>query len=275
MAMALVSAMMFTACDPDTKTPEGDTTKLWPAGVNGETLYGYINKSGDMVIKANYDRAYGFSCGWALVAEGSDKTYIDKNGKSAKVPDTDTYYTYFYHDYITFKEGGLFGKWDNNFVVAIPADYKAIGMTADNGYCFFSEDGKKYGFLDKNGKVVIADDYDYTATFDEGICVVGETKSDEMRYAVIDTKGNELIEMQKKNLYMLGDSRIAYYNDSKKKCGMWDKRGEEIGSTYDDIDPFTCGLALVEKNDKYGFIDKNGNEVIDLQYHAAMSLRIM
>lgn len=271
-AIALMGAMVFTACNGDSKTPEGDTTKLWPAGENGSEKWGFMDKSGKLVIKADYDRVYGFSCGWALVVDGNDKTYIDKNGKSGKVPDTDTYYTYFYHDRISFKDGDLYGKWDNNFVEVIPADYKKIGMTADNGYCYYSEDGKQYGFLDKNGKVVVEEEFDYCATFDDGICVVGELKSDEMRYGIINEKGVYTYETQKDGLINLGEGRVAFYKASKEKYGIIDKNGNEIlGATYDDIEPFSCGLAMVEKNDKCGYIGTNGDEKIAPRWAGASS----
>ena len=276
MALALVSAMMFTACDSDTKTPTGDKTKLWPAGVNGETLYGYIDASGQMVIKAKYKAAYGFSCGWALVRdEDGDIMYIDKNGQKARSAEADSY-SQFYYDRCRFGEKGssktLYGMWDKNFQTVIPADFEYLSSCSSDGLITFSEDGKSYGFLDKNGKVVIPEEFDDADVFDDGICVVYEKGSEAYKSGVIDTRGNELIEMQKRGLFNMGEGRIGFYNSDKDKYGMWDSRGEEIiGATYDDIDPFSCGLAMVEKNGKYGFIDKNGNEIISLSYVAATS----
>lgn len=276
MALALVSAMMFTACDPDSKTPEGDKTKLWPAGVNGESLLGYIDASGQMVIKANYKSAYGFSCGWAVVRdEDGEVLYIDKNGQKARGAEADTY-SQFYYDRARFGEKGssktLYGMWDTNFAVVIPADYEYLSFCSNDGLITFSEDGKSYGFMDKNGKVVIPEEFDDADGFDDGICIVVEEGSEAYKYGVIDTKGNELIEMQKKSIYNLGEGRLSFYNSDKDKFGMWDSRGEEIiGATYDAIYSFSCGLALVEKNGKCGFIDKNGNEIISLSYAGASS----
>ena len=38
---------------------------------------------------------------------------------------------------------------------------------------------------------------------------------------------------------------------------------------YDDADSFSEGLATVKLNDKYGFIDKTGKEVIPIKYDYA------
>ena len=40
---------------------------------------------------------------------------------------------------------------------------------------------------------------------------------------------------------------------------------------YDEIDPFSEGLALVVSNNSFGFIDKTGKEVVPLQYKDAHS----
>ena len=276
-ACALVAGFALTSCDNERLTPTGDTTKLWIAGEDDSDLLGYIDANGKMVIPANYERAYGFSCGWALVREDGETTYIDKNGKSGKVPDADTYYTYFYHNLVSFKEGDLLGKWDTNFKEVIPADYKALGPNTDAGLFWYTEDGTNYGFLNEQGKAVLnADDYEfsYCGSFDDGICVVGiDKKTDdgtERRYGVIDKTGEYTISPQKSGIFNMGEGRVAFFKSSTSKYGIWDKNGEEvISATYDDLDAFSCGLAMVVKNDKYGFIDKNGNEVISPRYHSA------
>ena len=42
---------------------------------------------------------------------------------------------------------------------------------------------------------------------------------------------------------------------------MWDG-----GSQFDEVDEFIEGLLRVEKDDKYGYIDKNGKVVIEPQF---------
>ena len=194
MACALVAGFALTSCDSDRLTPTGDTTKLWIAGEDDSNLLGYINGSGKMVIPANYQTAYNFSCGWALVKEDGEYMYIDANGKAAKnMPEADTYYNYFYYNLVTFKIDGLLGKWNNNFKEVVPAEYKSLGMNTDAGLMWFSEDGKEYGFLNEQGKQVIEPQFSFCSSFEDGICVVGVNKTvdsqTERRYGVIDTDG--------------------------------------------------------------------------------------
>lgn len=47
--------------------------------------------------------------------------------------------------------------------------------------------------------------------------------------------------------------------------------GTEVSGPYEDARPFDNGWAAVKKNGKWGFIDTDGNEVIDFQFDDALS----
>jgi hypothetical protein len=224
-----------------------------------------------MAISANYASVCVFSCGWAWALEDGEKQFIDKDGKSV-IPDPFPYDDFFYFNRIRFKEDGKYGMYDENWKVVIPAEYKYLGDCTEDGLIRFSEDGKEWGYLDKDGKVVIPEQFFPAGNFAGGIAVVVEKKDDEYRYGVIDKKGNFLIDYQKKSLSNLGEGRVAFYNSTTGKFGVWDKNGNELVSAkYDNIYPFTCGLANVVKNDKWGYINTKGEEVIPCRYYKTYS----
>ena len=268
---ALVGLVMLTSCDGDGGTMYTNKDNRWPAGEDDSELYGYIDENGKMVISANYTMVCSFSCGWARVIEDGESQFINKDGKSV-IPDPFPWDNTFCYNRIRFKEDGKCGMYDENFKVVIPAEYDWLGSNSEDGLISFSEDGKEYGYLDKDGKVVIPEQFLYAYSFAGGIAVVVEKKDDDNRYGVIDKKGNFLIDYQKKDLSNMGEGRVAFYNSSTSKYGMMDKNGNEIVSAkYDDFQPFTCGLALVEKNGKVGYINTKGEEVIPCRYHDAGS----
>jgi hypothetical protein len=224
-----------------------------------------------MIISANYSTTCSFSCGWAKVIEDGEEHFIDKDGKSV-IPDPFPWDDNFYFNRIRFGEDGMYGMYDENWKVVIPAEYKYLGSCTEDGLILFSEDGKEYGYLDKDGKVVIPEQFAGAYSFAGGIAVVLEKKDDGYRYGVIDKKGNFLIDYQKKQMYNLGEGRVACKNASTGKYCVWDKTGNEIISAkYDDINPFTCGLANVEKNGKWGYINTKGEEVIPCRYYKTYS----
>ena len=262
----LVGLVLLTSCDGDGGTVETNKDKRWWACEDGSALRGYIDENGKMVISTNYSFASYFSCGWARVAEDKEEQFIDKDGKSV-IPDPFPWDDNFCYNRIRFKEDGKYGMYDENWKVVIPAEYDWLGYNSEDGLIAFSEDGKEYGYLDKDGKVVIQEQFNNEGNFAGGIAVVIDENG---RFGIIDKKGNFLIDYQKKSLSNMGEGRVRIYNSSTGKYGMMDKNGNELVSAkYDDILPFTCGLALVEKNGKGGYINTKGEEVIPCRYYSA------
>ena len=67
-------------------------------------------------------------------------------------------------------------------------------------------------------------------------------------------------------------NRYVIMNEKIDKFGFIDADGQVIISPqFDDVEPFSCGLALVEVNEKYGFIDPQGGFVIGPIYEDAES----
>ena len=273
-AIALVSAAMFTACN-DTKTPDGDKNKLWASMEDPGNLYGFINASGKFVIEPQYARVGSFSCGWILVQEKGENgkiKFIDKNNRSGMEIDPDNLADYcFYYDRLTFKDGEKYGKYDNKFNVAVAPDYKYLDVTADNGYSRFSTEEGKAGYVDKNGKIAIEAKFNGAGDFADGIAVASELDGDDnIIVGVINAKGKYVIEPKKDRRYWnLGEGRLSYREGEDYKRGLLDKNGNVLlEPKYDYMYPFSCGLALVETDRKYAFINTKGQEVLSDYYSA-------
>ena len=80
----------------------------------------------------------------------------------------------------------------------------------------------KWGFIDTNGKMVIAPQYERVENFFEGLA--GVKKDD--KWGFVDKKGRIVVEPQ-----------------------------------FDEIWDFSNGLALFRSYDQYGYIDKNGSVI--------------
>lgn len=93
---------------------------------------GYIDKSGNVVIPAQYDSVYPFESGFAAVKKDGKWGAVDKNGKTV----------------IPFEYDSSFGTKNG---------YMTVGL---NG---------KYGLVDKNNNVVLPIEYDDISVFDEGV----------------------------------------------------------------------------------------------------------
>ncbi len=143
-----------------------------------EQKVGFIDKSGEIVIPLTYEFAYIFSDGLAKIRKKGKDFFIDKTGRvtfSSK------------YDYVLYK----------NFTKGL--------CVATKG----KDDNKKYGYIDKNGKLAIPFDFEKAGEFDNGIASVKKNG----RYVIINTDGETI---QSFDFPYLSDFRdgMAKYEDN-------------------------------------------------------------
>lgn len=206
-----------------------DTTKL-----NGK--YGFINKSGEQTIPMVYDDAISFSENLAFVRNKEKQGYIDSTGKIV----------------IELKD--------------------VIGYPFCNGIAAISTPKYNVGYINKSGKTIINPTFEDLFFFSEGLAKQGTN-----RYGYIDTTGNFVIKPQfgECNDFHEGVAFVAFV-DIKHNCiwGLINKEGNFIIKyKFSSICDFNEGLAAVQFNKKFGYIDKTGNFTIPLQFDTADSFK--
>ena len=152
--------------------------------INGK--WGYIDKSGNMVIPAKYDWAYDFSEGLAAVVINGKMGFIDKSGAlviTAKYDNAGG----FGEGLSWVETGGKYGFIDKSGALVIPARYDDVGGFGE-GLSWVKINGK-LGFIDKSGALVIPAKYDHVwSSFSYGKAQV-ELNG---RVFYIDHNGNEV-----------------------------------------------------------------------------------
>jgi hypothetical protein len=215
-----------------------DITNMYDglAAVKVEDKWGYINKSGEMVIKPKYDGANEFRDGLAYVNKGEEGEFIDKKG---------------------------------NMVISIKGDH---GIFFSEGMLpiYESESGlRKVGFVDKKGNVVIEPIYDglFGEHFQNGYVIL---RNSEGSY-IFNTKGEKIpteihFEYSQNGEPHYGFScGVAAVPFNSETSGYIDTKGKLViknvaGCTFNE------GLAPAVKDSKWGFIDTNGEFVIEPQF---------
>ena len=129
------------------------------------------------------------------------------------------------------------------------------------------KENELYGFIDENGKVVIPAKYSFVEHFSDGMCAV-HTVDDKFLY--INTKGEEVIQKDE----IRGGK--AFFDDYAMVCfnpnhlwGFIDKQGNVVIEPQFD-ESYSSGLheGLVDvcKNEKWGYIDMQGNTVVPFDF---------
>ena len=201
------------------------------AAVNVKNRWGYIDKSGNVVIKPIYKDACGFSEGLAAVIVDNKYGFIDRNGNMVIAPQ--------FGFVVAFSEGLASVVNDNSFSI-IDKKGNTIATLGDeisdlqqftNGLAAVevkheTDDDAvfKYGFVDRSGRMAIKPQFDYVGAFSDGLALATQTPDGKSGY--IDTTGRFVIEPQ-----------------------------------YDEAEDFSEGLAPVKKDGKWRFIDSAGAEV--------------
>jgi len=150
-------------------------------------------------------------------------------------------------------------------------DYNSVGDFKEG--LAVAQKGKKYGYIDKQGKVVVDFIYDGAWGFGDGLARVKKYVNNGYgtHYGYINSKGEEVIPLQ--NFQDFGDGTFSEGLAFNGSDGYIDKTGKKVFSTTDGVIgfPFSEGLALGFKGigGPYGFVDKQGQVAIPYQYEVA------
>ncbi|SMC88291.1 WG containing repeat-containing protein [Sporomusa malonica] len=160
-----------------------------------------------------------------------------------------------------------------SFTTVVGNNAEASSADADKLYIIKQDD--KYGYIDRDGNVVIKPIYLNAKDFAEGVAPV---KIQEGTWSILNTKG-EIIGTWKYVDEINAFSEGLAVVRKGAKYGYINKKQLVIPVKFDNAYGFSEGMAVVairegntlaeRLNAKYGYIDKNGNVVIDFQYRAA------
>lgn len=238
-----------------------NTEELYVIRDNGR--YGYINKSGLVVIKPQFEDAYNFSEGLARVGVQHKYGFIDMNGKVVIEPVFD--------DVGDFAEGlarvasdNKYGFIDKNGKIAIPMEYELVSEFSE-GLAGVYVQGK-WGYINNKGEVIIQPKYNNAGLFKNSLAPVSETEL----YGYINKKGNYVIKPRFDYANNFSENLAEIGIDNK--YGFIDNKGNlVIKPTFKSAFDFSEGFAAVMHNGKWGYINKKGSFAIKPSYEAADS----
>ena len=175
-----------------------------------------------------------------------------------------------------------------------PSDESTIPVFSEDGWKFIDYDGKKVlgsyedasGFYDgiaavkssgewsliaKDGKAILENKFEDIKMYGNGDYTFENVMiaKQEGSYSIYNRKGKKQSEFTADDMDIYLGSMIAY-KAPDGKWGFIDKEGTQvIEPSYDEAKSFSNGLAAVKKGDKWGFINTSGTLVIDYQFDLA------
>ena len=143
--------------------------------------------------------------------------------------------------------------------------YAMIFVKIQFKYYVVMKNGKA-GIVDKKGKEIISCKYDAILDFNDGVArVCVDWEGD--KWSLIDTEEN-VLSSDAEGYGAFSEGLASLIRDDR--VGYVDKSGNEvIPFIYEEAGRFSEGLARVKKEGLCGYIDKKGNEVIPFIYEDA------
>lgn len=201
------------------------------ARVKKDGKWGYLDENGQMITSSSYDEAEDFVNGLARVMQNDEVFYIDLNGEKAN-----------------YRINGQGTK------ISLNADYEDAGFYT-NKRLRVKKNGK-WGFVDEQGEMVIPIDFDAVSDFVDGIAQV--------------EKGGEIYQIDLDGK-MLEWEYVSFRSKTEGESTFKPKKVEKTvfkvgNSHFDWVGDLVDGLAKVEKDGKWGYVDKAGNIVVPIKY---------
>lgn len=275
---AALAFFICVVCLPlNAQDRRNESGALFPVEQNGR--WGYIDRSGQVVIPTQLEAADDFSEGLAAVEMGGKWGFVDESGRLVIEPRFSGAYG-FSEGLARVQVGGdryrMYGKWgfiDKTGRFVIEPQYDELSAVGDDSQGFHEglamiEDNGLKGFIDKTGEVVVEPQFRYGSHFVEGLACVSKDFNHDWGY--IDHSGTWVIPPHFDYASLFSGSLAPVLVGGV--CGYIDKTGsfklkppfkssdkDDCAATYGH---FNGGLSRWKFGDKYGFIDESGAVVI-------------
>ena len=235
------------------------------AQVRHDGKCGYMDRTGKTVIPIEWEFAGYFHCGRAVVYREGLYGFIDKQGKLAIPCRFETPAERQPEDFseglamvINNSDREDYCYIDTMGRVAIPGPFSSAGNFHEGLASVSTPDF--VGYIDKTGKRVITIEEGWGAEFHEGLALVRYNNG---KKAFIDKTGKKVFDVPYESANDFHDG-MALVWEGEKRFGYIDKTGRlAVPCIYYAYKPFSEGLAAVQKDGKWGFVDKEGKSTFD------------
>lgn len=249
---------LISAQYADIRTLKADDTTNYLVQ-NDEGKYGIISNTNQVVLEPNYDEIKDvYTTNYYVVQQGETEKLIRKDGTDVLTTGFDeiTGILKNAENGVIFKQGEKYGIMNMSGEVTLNPTYDDL-KEAKTGI-FIAEQGGKYGIIDLTGAEKLGFTYQSLNYYEKADLYVGEDEN--FNNTIIN--GN--FEVKQTGILI----------DVNEVDGYFELRQNDENKYYDfsfnekkESDIFKNRTLFVSKKDgKYGFVDKDGNVVVDYIY---------
>ena len=291
----LVSVTVSLGCKSETATPSAEEIAYLADYETSANKWGYIDKTGKLVIEAVFDDVGQFSEGLAAINQNGKWGYIDRKGKMvipiiyksgwafhenrARVKPFDQPDSYIYPSGTSLasaqwsaagdfseglalvKVGNLFGYIDSTGSMAIQPIY-ARGQNFRHGLAVI-EIEERSGVINKAGELLVPARFDKIILPEEaGIILCMQANTAE----AFDFSGRQLVKLENANMTASDGHLIVFNRNDKYYFYDLDHAGSKPTMPYDHIIPLGQHRWAGRKGEEYSLLDNEGEKIDTILY---------
>jgi hypothetical protein len=232
---------------------------LYKTSFDGKT--GMYDYRGYMVLSMEYDYISGVTKDSILTVEKDGKKgLMSLQGKTILNP------SQLYQELHVMREervgikiNNKYGFIDRNGKLRIANRYEGIGSFSENMVAVKIRG--RWGFIDKAEELKVQCMYDEVQDFRKGTAPVKR----DGKWGFVNKTGRETVRPQYESIQLLPTGRYRVTKDGKK--GLVTEAGRELYITkFDLVEDLGNDLILLSRNGKFGLSDMNGLDVVPLIY---------
>ncbi len=248
--------------------------------------YGLLSITGKVILDARYEQIFslGYKENEVIVKDNNKYKIYDVKGKQLIKEEfdsiqSDEYYNeqdgYKKSGYIVCKttsDGYRYGYYDYDYDEVLVADYNQILRIVDvadknNIYLIAAKNGQ-YGVFINNAKVINTQYQSINYEKDFNLFIAERTG----KYGAFNEKGIEVLKVGYDSLEIKGIYIYTTKGDEKK---VFDREGKEVNIPFDTTIEKTDNdnIFIKYENNKYGVINKNGENLINCEYDLLQIIR--
>ena len=224
---------------------------------------GIADRNGNIKIDTKYTNMSFGGIYVNVTDENNESKILDLNGNEvtdgyvAKMPTQDGMH------YIVYDEEGIYKIIDNNGNIVIDKQYTNIEEIGNNYYIVANN--RNNGIIDLSGKSLVELKYNSIVKIDNTELLQANI-SETSTVSLINKNMEVVVTMDDANID-IEDGYIRLYSENENK--YFDYTGKELKA--EEVFP-NNNIYASEKDGKWGFVDKNGNTVIENKYDMVTEL---
>lgn len=212
--------------------------------------WGFINDGGEEVIPNQYDTVESFIDSMAKARYVGSEGVINKEGEWLIRPRKD-HLEHTPNDIFYFRHGNTSG------LIKPGTDeiYSTTNELIKLNYGFLERNAEgKFGLVSGKGKIILSMEYDYISSLQEDSIYIFRKEG---QYGIITRSGKTLVGLENnfQELHPMSEGYLGVKINNK--FGFVDMNGDlRVANRYEGVGSYNNGMAPIKLNGKWGYIDK-------------------